>query len=70
MAKPFEEKKRSFRFPHVEKIGQKVLEISGLSHGYNGKILFKVSPSPLCYPSCPFSEPAGSFHCSHNGLQF
>jgi len=39
--KPFVAKSRSFRFPKVEKIGQKVLELRGLSHSYEDKALFK-----------------------------
>lgn len=39
--KPFVAKSRNFRFPRVEKIGQKVLNLQGLTHGYNGRILFR-----------------------------
>ncbi|KXZ43852.1 hypothetical protein GPECTOR_79g131 [Gonium pectorale] len=39
--KPFVPKKKSFTFPTVEKMGQKVLTISGLTHGYPGRPLFK-----------------------------
>eukprot|EP00879_Flechtneria_rotunda_P011902 GHRR01012431.1.p1 GENE.GHRR01012431.1~~GHRR01012431.1.p1 ORF type:complete len:661 (+),score=250.45 GHRR01012431.1:1092-3074(+) len=39
--KPFVPKKRTFTFPPVEKMGQTVLSIKGLSHGYNGRLLFK-----------------------------
>lgn len=39
--KPFVPKKRSFTFPLVEKMGQKVLTIEGLSHGYPTRPLFE-----------------------------
>ncbi|GLI58502.1 hypothetical protein VaNZ11_000233, partial [Volvox africanus] len=39
--KPFVPKKKSFTFPHVEKMGQRVLTIEGLTHGYPGRPLFK-----------------------------
>lgn len=39
--KPFEERKRSFRFPAVENMGELAVEISGLTHGYNDRLLFK-----------------------------
>mmetsp|Transcript_5166 Transcript_5166/g.11242 ORF Transcript_5166/g.11242 Transcript_5166/m.11242 type:complete len:696 (+) Transcript_5166:136-2223(+) len=39
--KPFVAKKRAFTFPPVEKMGQKVLTVEGLTHGYNGRLLFK-----------------------------
>jgi ATPase subunit of ABC transporter with duplicated ATPase domains len=39
--KPFVPKKRSFTFPPVEKMGQSVVSIKGLSHGYDGRLLFK-----------------------------
>jgi ATPase subunit of ABC transporter with duplicated ATPase domains len=48
--KPFVAKSRNFRFPRVEKIGQKVLNLQGLTHGYNGRILFRVCPPPLTSP--------------------
>jgi ATPase subunit of ABC transporter with duplicated ATPase domains len=38
--KPFEERKRSFRFPPVENMGEMAVEIEGLTHGYNGRLLF------------------------------
>lgn len=39
--KPFVPKKRSFRFPPVEAIGQRVVDVQGMSHGYNGQQLFR-----------------------------
>lgn len=39
--KPFVPKRRSFLFPPVDKMGQTVLEVDGLTHGYNGRMLFK-----------------------------
>ncbi|EFJ51883.1 hypothetical protein VOLCADRAFT_56598 [Volvox carteri f. nagariensis] len=39
--KPFVPKKKSFTFPPVEKMGQRVLTIEGLTHGYPGRPLFK-----------------------------
>jgi ATPase subunit of ABC transporter with duplicated ATPase domains len=39
--KPFVPKKRSFTFPPVEKMGARVVSIEGLTHGYNGRMLFK-----------------------------
>eukprot|EP00197_Chlamydomonas_leiostraca_P006476 CAMPEP_0202869404 /NCGR_PEP_ID=MMETSP1391-20130828/12431_1 /ASSEMBLY_ACC=CAM_ASM_000867 /TAXON_ID=1034604 /ORGANISM="Chlamydomonas leiostraca, Strain SAG 11-49" /LENGTH=706 /DNA_ID=CAMNT_0049549717 /DNA_START=43 /DNA_END=2163 /DNA_ORIENTATION=- len=39
--KPFVEKKRSFTFPPVDKMGQKVVSIRGLTHGYSRGPLFK-----------------------------
>uniref|UniRef100_A0A383WHR1 ABC transporter domain-containing protein n=1 Tax=Tetradesmus obliquus TaxID=3088 RepID=A0A383WHR1_TETOB len=39
--KPFVPKRRSFTFPPVEKMGANVVEIKGLSHGYNNRLLFK-----------------------------
>ncbi|KAF6252209.1 P-loop containing nucleoside triphosphate hydrolase protein [Scenedesmus sp. NREL 46B-D3] len=39
--KPFVPKRRSFTFPPVEKMGTNVVEIKGLSHGYDGRLLFK-----------------------------
>jgi len=39
--KPFVPKSRNFRFPKVEKIGQKVMSLENLSHGYNGRMLFR-----------------------------
>jgi ATPase subunit of ABC transporter with duplicated ATPase domains len=38
--KPFEYRRRSFRFPPVENMGQSVATIQGLTHGYNGRLLF------------------------------
>ncbi|GMH44160.1 hypothetical protein BSKO_12094 [Bryopsis sp. KO-2023] len=38
--KPFTPKKRSFRFPDVEKIGKTVLTIEDLTHGYGDRRLF------------------------------
>ncbi len=34
-------KKKSFTFPPVDKMGQRVLTIEGLTHGYPGRPLFK-----------------------------
>uniref|UniRef100_A0A7R9YWU0 ABC transporter domain-containing protein n=1 Tax=Chlamydomonas euryale TaxID=1486919 RepID=A0A7R9YWU0_9CHLO len=39
--KPFVPKKRSFTFPPVERMGQKVLTIRGLTHGYETRPLFR-----------------------------
>lgn len=39
--KPFVMKKRSFTFPDVERMGQRVLDIQDLTHGYQGRALFK-----------------------------
>ena len=39
--KPFIPKKRSFTFPLVEKMGQKVLTVEGLTHGYPTRPLFE-----------------------------
>mmetsp|Transcript_4201 Transcript_4201/g.11356 ORF Transcript_4201/g.11356 Transcript_4201/m.11356 type:complete len:726 (+) Transcript_4201:1136-3313(+) len=39
--KPFVSKKRSFTFPSVEKMGQRVVSIQNLTHGYGGQLLFK-----------------------------
>lgn len=39
--KPWAEKRKSFHFPKIERPGQKVLEISNLTHGYNGNLLFE-----------------------------
>ncbi|KAJ9523392.1 hypothetical protein QJQ45_005295 [Haematococcus lacustris] len=41
IAKPFVPKKRSFTFPPVEKMGQKVATITNLTHGYDNRLLFK-----------------------------
>lgn len=38
--KPFMPKKRSFRFPQVEAIGQTVVTVEDLTHGYGDKQLF------------------------------
>lgn len=38
--KPFTPRKRSFMFPEVEKIGQTVVTIEDLTHGYGDKALF------------------------------
>lgn len=38
--KPFVAKKRSFTFPPVEKMGQKVLTVENLTHGYPTRPLF------------------------------
>lgn len=40
IAKPFEARKRSFSFPPVEKMGQTVLSIENLTHGYSNRQLF------------------------------
>ncbi|KAG2485398.1 hypothetical protein HYH03_015884 [Edaphochlamys debaryana] len=39
--KPFVPKKKAFTFPPVEKMGQRVLTIEGLTHAYPGRPLFK-----------------------------
>eukprot|EP00878_Enallax_costatus_P031305 GHUV01034225.1.p1 GENE.GHUV01034225.1~~GHUV01034225.1.p1 ORF type:complete len:665 (+),score=134.63 GHUV01034225.1:184-2178(+) len=39
--KPFVAKRRSFTFPPVEKMGQTVVQAQDLSHGYDGRLLFK-----------------------------
>ncbi|KAK9856093.1 hypothetical protein WJX84_006134 [Apatococcus fuscideae] len=39
--KPFEAKRRTFSFPPVERMGQEVLSIKGLTHGYRDRLLFK-----------------------------
>ena len=38
--KPFVPKKRTFAFPNPERMGQRVLEIVGLTHGYGDRRLF------------------------------
>ena len=38
--KPFVPKKRSFAFPNPERMGQRVLEIVNLTHGYGDRRLF------------------------------
>ena len=38
--KPFVPKRRSFAFPNPERMGQRVLEIVGLTHGYGDRQLF------------------------------
>ena len=40
ITKPFVPKKRSFAFPSPERMGQRVLEINGLTHGYGDRRLF------------------------------
>lgn len=40
MQKPFVPKKRTFAFPNPERMGQRVLEIVGLTHGYGDRRLF------------------------------
>lgn len=39
--KPFEARKRTFEFPPVEAIGERVATIQNLTHGYNDRYLFK-----------------------------
>jgi hypothetical protein len=39
--KPFVPKRRTFHFPPVEKMGQSVVKVEGLTHGYGGRLLFK-----------------------------
>ncbi|GFR43044.1 hypothetical protein Agub_g4050 [Astrephomene gubernaculifera] len=39
--KPFVPKRKAFTFPPVEKMGQRVLSIEGLTHGYPGRPLFQ-----------------------------
>ena len=38
--KPFVPKKRTFAFPNPERMGQRVLEIVNLTHGYGDRRLF------------------------------
>jgi ABC-type transport system involved in cytochrome bd biosynthesis fused ATPase/permease subunit len=40
LQKPFVPKKRKFVFPSVERMGQLVLRIEGLTHGYHDRQLF------------------------------
>lgn len=40
VTRPFVPKKRSFAFPSPERMGQRVLEINGLTHGYGDRALF------------------------------
>ena len=40
VAKPFVPKKRTFAFPNPERMGQRVLEIVSLTHGYGDRRLF------------------------------
>ena len=40
ISRPFVPKKRSFAFPSPERMGQRVLEINGLTHGYGDRALF------------------------------
>ena len=39
--KPYVAKKRSFAFPSAEGMGQRVLSIHNLSHGYQDRMLFQ-----------------------------
>ena len=39
--KPYIAKKRSFTFPDAERMGKMVLSIDSLTHGYQGRTLFK-----------------------------
>lgn len=39
--KPFVPKKRSFTFPSAERMGQRVLSLDALTHGYQDRTLFK-----------------------------
>lgn len=39
--RPFVPKRRSFTFPPVEKMGQRVLSIEDLTHGYSSRMLFQ-----------------------------
>eukprot|EP01026_Neomeris_dumetosa_P057442 TRINITY_DN528_c0_g2_i2.p1 TRINITY_DN528_c0_g2~~TRINITY_DN528_c0_g2_i2.p1 ORF type:complete len:439 (-),score=81.31 TRINITY_DN528_c0_g2_i2:305-1567(-) len=39
--KPFVNKKRSFRFPEVEKMGKVAVQVENVTHGYAGRQLFK-----------------------------
>lgn len=41
VSKPFRAKQRSFRFPTVERMGDDVLSIDDLTHGYGDKKLFE-----------------------------
>ena len=38
--KPYVPKKRTFAFPPVERMGQRVLSIRGMTHGYQDRRLF------------------------------
>ena len=38
--KPFEERRRQFRFPPVENVGARVATVKNLTHGYHGRPLF------------------------------
>ena len=38
--KPFETRSRTFSFPEVESIGERVATVQNLTHGYNGRALF------------------------------
>ena len=39
--KPFEAKSRHFAFPSTERCGKLVLQVAGLTHGYNGRTLYE-----------------------------
>lgn len=38
--KPYVPKKRTFAFPPVERMGQRVLSVHGMTHGYQDRRLF------------------------------
>ena len=40
MPKPYVPKKRTFAFPPVERMGQRVLSVRGMTHGYQDRRLF------------------------------
>jgi ATPase subunit of ABC transporter with duplicated ATPase domains len=39
--KPFQARRRTFRFPPVENMGERVASVEHLTHGYNGRPLFE-----------------------------
>jgi ATPase subunit of ABC transporter with duplicated ATPase domains len=40
LPKPFTPRKKAFTFPAVDRMGQSVLSVKALTHGYNGRALF------------------------------
>jgi ATPase subunit of ABC transporter with duplicated ATPase domains len=46
--KPFEARRRTFRFPHVDNLGERVVTIEHLSHGYNDCPLFVDQSLEIC----------------------
>ena len=83
MGRPFVPKKRSFAFPAPERMGQRVLEICGLTHGYGDRALFdnvsleiekgeRVSIIGAGTPCCQLvlgSTRCGQSHSPRNWLQ-